>query len=77
MSDIPLLLVHGPCHRAWCWDALQPELKARGIRAEVLDMPGLGADTTPPEQASLATAADAIRSAVHGMGGRAVLQNRA
>lgn len=34
-----VLLVHGAFHGAWCWDRLIPELKARGLEAEAVDLP--------------------------------------
>jgi pimeloyl-ACP methyl ester carboxylesterase len=73
MTDIPLLLVHGSCHGAWCWDRLLPELAARGIPARALDLPGHGQDRTPPAQVALDSYAIAIRRAVTEMGGRAAL----
>lgn len=38
MSD--LLLVHGSCHGAWCWDAVIPALARLGITATAIDLPG-------------------------------------
>jgi pimeloyl-ACP methyl ester carboxylesterase len=73
MSDIQLLLVHGSCHGAWCWDLLRPELAARGIAARALDLPGHGQDPTPAAQVTLDGYAAAIRAAVDAMGGRAAL----
>ena len=35
-----LLLIHGTCHGAWCFDRLLPELAARGIPARAIDLPG-------------------------------------
>jgi len=73
MSDIPVLLVHGACHGAWCWERLIPDLARLGIRAEALDLPGHGADRTPPAQVTLDAYAQAIGDAVARMGGRAAL----
>lgn len=73
MSDIPLLLVHGSCHGAWCWDHLLPRLADRGIRASAIDLPGHGQDRTPPAQVTLDGYARALRQAVAALGGRAVL----
>jgi pimeloyl-ACP methyl ester carboxylesterase len=44
------LLVHGGEHGAWCWAKLIPELRAGGHEALAVDLPGHGADPTPPEQ---------------------------
>jgi pimeloyl-ACP methyl ester carboxylesterase len=42
-----LILIHGSYFGAWCWDALRPELVARGHRVTAVDLPiseiGVGA----------------------------------
>ena len=38
MSD--LLLIHGTCHGAWCFEALIPALANLGICARAIDLPG-------------------------------------
>lgn len=51
-----MLLIHGAWQGSWAWDALLPELAARGIRAHAADLPGNGcndADTTPLDAVSL------------------------
>ena len=70
MTDIPLLLIHGSCHGAWCWDRVIPELRLRGIDAHALDLPAHGQDKTPAARASLDGYADAIleRAAAIGPG---------
>lgn len=73
MPDIPILLVHGACHGAWCWERVLPELAARGLRAAAVDLPGLGADPTPPEAVTMAATAARILAAVRDLGGRAML----
>jgi pimeloyl-ACP methyl ester carboxylesterase len=56
MSD--LLLVHGSCHGAWCWDALVPALARHGITADAIDLPGRdGSPTTLDDYARAITAA--------------------
>jgi pimeloyl-ACP methyl ester carboxylesterase len=35
-------------HGAWCWRDLVPELRSRGLTAKTIDLPGHGADPTPP-----------------------------
>jgi len=70
---LPLLLVHGAGHGAWCWAHLLPELSARGIVARAIDLPGHGPDRTPPGQVTLAGYGAAIRAAVADLGGRAHL----
>jgi pimeloyl-ACP methyl ester carboxylesterase len=43
-----IVLVHGAAHGAWCWERVVPLLRARGFAVDALDLPGLGADLTPP-----------------------------
>ncbi len=50
-----LILIHGAWAGPWVWDALIPELVARGVRAEALALPG---DGTHPIAAEDATEAD-------------------
>lgn len=73
MTDIPLLLVHGSCHGAWCWERLVPELAARGISARALDLPGHGQDSTPAAKVTLDGYAEAILKTAARMGPRVVL----
>lgn len=78
MSD--LLLVHGSCHGAWCWDRLIPALAREGITARAIDLPGHGTDTTPASDVTLDAYADAILAALdrptvllgHSAGGYAI-----
>lgn len=46
-------LVHGAWHGAWCFERLVPALEAKGHRAVAFDLPGHGADPTPPGQVTL------------------------
>ena len=56
MSD--LLLIHGSCHGAWCWEAVIPALAALGISAEAIDLPGRdGSPTTLDDYATAIRAA--------------------
>jgi pimeloyl-ACP methyl ester carboxylesterase len=47
------ILIHGSWHGAWCWERLIPALRSRGHYAIALDLPGMGADTTPLANATL------------------------
>lgn len=64
MTDI--LLVHGSCHGAWCWQRLIPALSALGLTARAIDLPAHGADRTPVAQATLTAYASAILNALTG-----------
>lgn len=57
---IRLLLVHGSCHAAWCWQDLLPHLDRAGITAQAIDLPAHGDDRTAPSQVTLASYAAAI-----------------
>lgn len=48
-----LILVHGGWHGAWCWHKVLPLLKAQGINALAIDLPGHGNDTTPAASVTL------------------------
>lgn len=49
----PLLLVHGAWGNAGSWGALPAQLRTRGFRVNAIDLPGHGADPTPPEGVTL------------------------
>ena len=42
------LLIHGAWHGGWCWEALTPELEARGHAVHATDLPGHGDDPADP-----------------------------
>jgi pimeloyl-ACP methyl ester carboxylesterase len=77
------LLVHGAWHGAWCWTKLIPALEARGHKAVAIDLPGHGADKTPPKDVTLDSYAKAVAEAAarlperpivvgHSMGGAVI-----
>lgn len=77
------VLIHGGMHGGWCWDPIVERLRAAGHRAEAPDLPGLGRDTTPHAQVTLARTADLVADVVrrqtdsvvlvgHSMGGLAI-----
>lgn len=81
MADF--LLVHGAWHGAWCWDKVIPALEALGHSATAIDLPGHGADTTPPAAVTLRSYVERIGAALnelphstilvgHSMGGIAI-----
>jgi pimeloyl-ACP methyl ester carboxylesterase len=73
MSD--LLLVHGSCHGAWCWEPTIPALARLGISATAIDLPGRdGSPTTLDDyaQAILAAARPGTVLVGHSAGGYAI-----
>lgn len=42
-----VVLVHGAWHGAWCWDGVVEGLRAEGITADAIDLPGHGDDAMP------------------------------
>lgn len=67
------LLIHGSWHGAWCWERLVPRLAARGHRVLAVDLPGHGADRTPPHRVTLGGYARRVREAATGLEERPVL----
>lgn len=66
MADLPLVLVHGTSHGAWCWRDVLPRLAAAGIDARAIDLPGHGADSTPIADLTLAGYVQAVLAACDG-----------
>jgi pimeloyl-ACP methyl ester carboxylesterase len=79
-----VLLIHGAFAGAWCWEPVLPGLRAAGHDVEAIDLPGSGADPTPPGQVTLMAYADRICQTLaegppallvgHSMGGMAITQ---
>jgi pimeloyl-ACP methyl ester carboxylesterase len=61
MADF--LLIHGSAHGAWCWRDVLPALAAHGHSARAIDLPGNGANPTPPEKVTLNSSRDAVLAA--------------
>jgi pimeloyl-ACP methyl ester carboxylesterase len=53
-------LVHGAWHGSWCWTGLKAELERHGHTVVARDLPGLGADKTPPGEVTLEEYTDAV-----------------
>jgi len=78
------VLVHGAFHGAWCWELVGPRLESLGHEAVAIDLPGSGADETPPGDVTLERCAERVADTLqagepavlvaHGMGGAAVTQ---
>ncbi len=67
------LLVHGACHGGWCWEKIAPLLERRGHSVSAPDLPGLGSDTTPPANVTLADNVEKLSRLVDKMDDRVVL----
>ncbi len=68
-----ILLVHGACHGAWCWDKVIAPLTALGHRVETLDLPGRSGRGAPGWGQSLRAYAQSVIDAVRPTGARFVL----
>lgn len=54
------ILVHGSNHGAWCWRDVIPLLEADGHSVHAIDLPSHGEDTTPINEVSLESYAQAV-----------------
>lgn len=48
-----LILIHGAWQGSWAWSRFLPVVAAAGFRAEAIDLPGNGSDSTPAADVSL------------------------
>ena len=60
-----VVLVHGACHGAWCWDKVVAGLTDRGIPVVAVDLPGHGESREP--LGDLAADAAALRATLDGL----------
>jgi pimeloyl-ACP methyl ester carboxylesterase len=60
-----VVLVHGACHGAWCWDKVVAGLTARGVPSVAVDLPGHGESREP--LGDLAADAAALRATLDGI----------
>lgn len=58
------VLVHGACHGAWCWSAVEAALRRRGHETVAIDLPCRGEDSTPAREATLAGFAERVARAM-------------
>jgi pimeloyl-ACP methyl ester carboxylesterase len=77
LNEVPsvkdVILIHGAWAGGWVWDALLPGLRAAGYRPHALDLPGNGADDTPPEAVSLDAYRDHVLACLEHLDGPAWL----
>lgn len=72
-STPTFLLVHGGWHGAWCWNKVLPLLKAKGIKAVAIDLPGQGTDHTPAADVTLDDYVNKVVAAANDIDGPVVL----
>ncbi|MCB1418336.1 MAG: alpha/beta fold hydrolase [Notoacmeibacter sp.] len=72
MAD-PVILIHGAWQGSWVWQRLRPHLDKAGLVTAAIDLPGNGADGTPPETASMERYLDHLDAVLQRLGGRANL----
>lgn len=60
------VLVHGAFQAAWSWEPVAEELRARGHRVDVFDLPGAGDDPTPVSEVTLDLAAKRVVEVIEG-----------
>jgi pimeloyl-ACP methyl ester carboxylesterase len=79
------VLIHGAWHGAWCWSQVLQVLRDEGHQAVAPDLPGHGADQTPPAEVTLQSYTDRVCKVLdaqgegvilvgHSMGGAVVSQ---
>ncbi|OJX63199.1 MAG: hypothetical protein BGO95_08920 [Micrococcales bacterium 73-13] len=72
MSETPaILLVHGAWHGAWCWELVEPLLRAAGREVHAIDLPSVHA--ARKERLGLADDAAAVRTAIEAIDGPVVV----
>lgn len=68
-----LILVHGAFAGQYAWDMVKPLLEAAGRQVITLDLPGHGADDTPPGQVTFAQYVDAVGALINAQPGPVTL----
>ncbi|GLK56829.1 pimeloyl-ACP methyl ester carboxylesterase [Methylopila capsulata] len=67
------VLVHGSFHGAWCWERLTPLLESAGHETITPNLPGSGGDSSPIENADLASYATRVTGVIDGIAGPVIL----
>lgn len=70
-TPLPVVLVHGAWHGAWCWAGVQHALDELAVPSLAIDLPGHGASTAP--LTDLAGDADHVVAVLQQLGTPAVL----
>ncbi|HYO00209.1 MAG TPA: alpha/beta fold hydrolase, partial [Actinomycetota bacterium] len=58
------MLIHGAWHGAWCWERVAALLRDRGHTVICPDLPGHGADPTPPAKVTMRSYTSAVEQVV-------------
>lgn len=67
------VLVHGAFQAAYAWDFVKARLEAEGQNVVVVELPGHGADQTPPATTSMDAYRDKVIAAINGVKGKVIL----
>ena|GEM_PF-43219 len=67
------VLVHGAWQAPYVWDAVRVDLVNKGHKVVVVELPGHGADKTPPQHLSLDVYRDKVIEAITKAGGKVIL----
>lgn len=67
------VLVHGAWQGAYAWDEVKVLLEKKGHKVVVIELPGHGADQTPPQQITMDSYRDKVVAAINAQKGRVIL----
>lgn len=67
------ILVHGAWQAPYVWDAVRADLEKKGNKVIVVELPGHGADATPPQNLSLDVYRDKVIDAISKAEGQVIL----
>src|SRR5258708_35764616 len=69
MSDFnPVILIHGAWQGSWAWARFTPYLKAAGLVADAVDLPGNGVDGSDPADVTFEACLQHVYSVVRSLG---------
>jgi pimeloyl-ACP methyl ester carboxylesterase len=67
------VFVHGAWQAAYAWKFVKEQLEKKGQKVIVVELPGHGDDTTPPNAVSLNLYRDKVIEAINGTSGKVIL----
>ncbi len=73
VKPLTYVLVHGAWQAPYVWDAVSSALLHQGHQVIVIELPGHGADTTPPQNLTLDVYRDKVIEALSDVAGQVVL----